>query len=171
MQGCFWETGERFCFVFYLCKSICLCGGTAFFAESCCFGALALLASNPPEPSWFGTARFRPLPDGLLVSAFFAWVPWDSDLGGRPLLGLGGTGCPVSSVVFSSVFWWIFSAPAAAAVLFFPRSELTFPCVVWSELISWEKKRWFIGLFQSSDGAYSSVDKKMLIPKWNFSSS
>lgn len=119
----------------YLCKSICLSAGAAFLATSCSLGALALPASKPPELSWLAAALFLPLLRGLLRSSFLVALPWDSDLGRRPLLGFEGAGGPDSSTS-SSVFWWIFSAPAAVTVLFFPRSLLMLPWVAWSELIS-----------------------------------
>lgn len=118
--------------VHYLCKSICLSAGTAFLAPSCSLGALALPASRL---SWLPAALFLPLLTGLLRSSFLVALPWDSDLGRRPLLGLEGAGGPDSSA-FSSGFCWIFSAPAAVTILFFPRSLLMLPWVDWSELIS-----------------------------------
>lgn len=119
----------------YLCRSICLSAGAAFLAPSCSLAALALPASRPPGPSWPPAALFLPLPRGLLRSSVLVALPWDSDLGRRPLLGFEGAGGPDSSTS-SSVFCWIFSAPAAVTVLFFPRSLLMLPWVAWSELIS-----------------------------------
>lgn len=121
--------------VHYLCKSICLSAGVAFLAPSCSLGALALPASRPPGLSWLPAALFLPLLVGLFRSSFLVALPWDSDLGRRPLLGLEGAGGPDSSTI-SSGFCWIFSAPAAATILFFPRSLLMLPWVGWSELIS-----------------------------------
>lgn len=130
-----WQS-ENDC-VHYLCKSICLSAGAAFLAPSCCLGALALLASRPPGLSWLPAALFLPLLVGLFRSSFLVTLPWDSDLGRRPLLGLEGAGGPDSST-FSSAFCWIFSVPAAVAILFFPRSVLMLPWVGWSELISYK---------------------------------
>lgn len=119
----------------YLCRSICLSAGAAFLAPSCSLGALALPASRPPGLSWLPAALFLPLLGALFRSSFLVALPWESDLGRRPLLGLEGAGGPDSST-FSSGFCWIFSVPAAVTILFFPRSLLMLPGVGWSELIS-----------------------------------
>lgn len=142
LQG-MWHTKDKTKRVFrvgklgvcYLCRSICLSVGAAFLAPSGSLGALALPASKPPGLSWLTAALFLPLLRGLFMSSLLVALPWDSDLGRRPLLGFEGAGGPDSST-FSSVFCWIFSAPAAVTVLFFPRSLLMLPWAAWSELIS-----------------------------------